>query len=168
MVVLLPFLIFWDEQFWPNEETAARRAEKRIEMAQWRAAASSLAGLTRAPVLAPWWLSPATAYWSGQPTVAGSSHESLPGIVASARFYLATSADEAGTILRQHKVQWVLVYDGERVAENSASILGGKAAGRGGLPSARPVPLAGTPFSGPHPAERRVQDLSGAELAQKS
>ena len=61
--------------------------------------------------------------------MAGSSHESLPGIIASARFYLATSAGEAETILRQHKVQWVLVYDSERVAENSASILGGKAAG---------------------------------------
>ena len=123
-VVLLPLLQFWNGQFWPNEQTAARRAEDRIEAAQWRAAAGNLAGLRRAPVLAPWWLSPATAYWSGQPTVAGSSHESLSGIVASARFFLATSADEAEAILRRHEVDWVLVYDGDRVAENSAAILG--------------------------------------------
>ena len=30
-------------------------------------------------ILAPWWLSPPLAYWSGQPAVAGSSHEALPG-----------------------------------------------------------------------------------------
>ena len=127
VVVLLPFLIFWDGQFWPNDEAAASRAEKRIEMAQWRAAASRLADVTRAPVLTPWWLAPATAYWSGQPTVAGSSHESLPGIVASTRFYLSTSPGEAEMILRQRRVQWVLVYDAERVAENSAAILDSQA-----------------------------------------
>jgi hypothetical protein len=118
-LVLLPL-----RQFWPNEQTGTRRAQDRMEAAQWRAAASGLAGLPRAPVLAPWWLSPATAYWSGQPSVAGSSHESLPGIAASARFYLATAADEAEVILRRRDVQWVFVSDGERVAENSAALLG--------------------------------------------
>jgi len=123
-IVLLPLLQFWDGQLWPNEQGAARRVQDRIEAAQWRDAASRLAGLPRAPVLAPWWLSPATAYWSGQPTVAGSSHESFAGIEASARFFLAPSADEAEAILRRHEVQWVFVADGERVAENSAAILG--------------------------------------------
>ena len=121
---LLPLLQFWDGQFWPNEQAATRRTEDRREAAQWREVASQLSGRPHAPVLAPWWLSPATAYWSGQPTIAGSSHESLPGIAASARFFLATSADEAEAILRRHDVQWVLVSDGERVAENSAAILG--------------------------------------------
>jgi hypothetical protein len=121
---VLPLLQFWHGQFWPNEEVMDRRIENRIEAAQWRAAASALAGARREPVLAPWWLSPATAYWSGQPVVAGSSHESLPGIVASARFFLATSPDDAREILRRHDVHWVLAYDGERVAENSAALLG--------------------------------------------
>ena len=123
-LVLLPLLQFWDGQFWPNEQTASRRAQDRLEAVQWRVAASALADLPRAPVLAPWWLSPATAYWSGQPTVAGSSHESLPGIVESARFFLATSPNDAREILRRHGVKWVLVYDEERVAENSAALLG--------------------------------------------
>jgi hypothetical protein len=61
-IVLLPLLQVWDGQLWPDEQTAARRAQDRIEAAQWRDAASRLAGLLRAPVLAPWWLSPATAY----------------------------------------------------------------------------------------------------------
>ena len=39
------------------------------------------------PLLAPWGLSPSISYWSGQPAVAGSSHESLSGIAASARFF---------------------------------------------------------------------------------
>lgn len=121
---LLPLLQFWDAQFRPDEKTRTGRAADRIEAMQWRAAASRLADPARPPILAPWWLSPATAYWSGQPTVAGSSHESLPGIVTSARFFLATSEDDAEAILRRSQVQWVLVADGERVAENSAAILG--------------------------------------------
>ena len=76
------------------------------------------------PFLAPWWLAPSAVYWSGQPSVAGSSHESLPCIVASARFFLSTAPDDAEAILRAHRVRWVLTYDSERTAENSAAILG--------------------------------------------
>jgi hypothetical protein len=124
ILALLPLLQFWDGNLWPNDETAAERTADRIAMAQWRAVASALAGPERGPILAPWWLAPATAYWSGQPVVAGSSHESLPGIVESARFFLSTSPGEASEILRRHGVQWVLADDGERVARNSAAILG--------------------------------------------
>ena len=123
-LALFPFLQFWDERLWPNEEEKIRRAARRLEMVEWRAAATSLAPLPAAPVMAPWWLAPATAYWSDQPVVAGSSHESLPGIMASARFYLAVSPQTAREILREHGVRWVLAYDGERVAENSAALLG--------------------------------------------
>jgi hypothetical protein len=77
-----------------------------------------------APFLAPWWLSPSAASWSGQPAVAGSSHESLAGIVGSARFFLSADPDEAEAILRRNGVQWVLAYDGTRVAQNSAPLLG--------------------------------------------
>jgi hypothetical protein len=123
-IALWPLLQFWDGRIWPNEATAAWRAQARIEAAEWRNAATALAGAPTAPVLAPWWLSPAVTYWSGQPAVAGSSHESLPGIVESARFFLATSPNEAREILRRHGVQWVLSYDGDRTAENSAALLG--------------------------------------------
>jgi hypothetical protein len=121
---LWPLLQFWDGRLWPNDDELARRTQARIEALEWRAAASSLGKDGRAPILAPWWLAPATAYWSGQPVVAGSSHESLHGIVESARFFLATSPLEACQILRRHQVHWVLAADGERVAENSAAILG--------------------------------------------
>ncbi|MEO5718533.1 MAG: hypothetical protein ABIR29_08180, partial [Chthoniobacterales bacterium] len=121
---LLPLLLFWDQSFWPNDEVAERRAAERIALTQWRAVASSLAATEPGPILAPWWLAPATAYWSGQPGVAGSSHESLPGIVASARFYLSISPEEATEIMRRHRVRWVLADESDRVATNSSAILG--------------------------------------------
>jgi hypothetical protein len=123
-IALLPLLQFWDARLWPNEEISSQDTADRIALAQWRAVTSALAGPESGPILTPWWLAPATAYWSGQPVVAGSSHESLPGIVDTARFFLSTSATEASEILRRHRVRWVLAEDGERVAANSAAILG--------------------------------------------
>ncbi len=122
--MVLPLLFYWDNAFWPDDETAERQAAERIALAQWRAVASSLGEGEPGPILAPWWLSPATAYWSGQPVVAGSSHESLPGIVASARFFLSTSPEEATEILRQHRVKWIVSDEAGRVATNAAAILG--------------------------------------------
>lgn len=123
-IALIPVLQDWDEQVWPNDQALTRRAENRIEAVEWRAAATSLAGRQRQPLLAPWWLSPAAAYWSNQPAIAGSSHESLVGIVESARFFLATQPDDAHQVLRRCGVKWVLAYDSDRVAQNSAEILG--------------------------------------------
>ncbi len=124
LLTLWPLLQFWEGQLWPNEEAFARRLTDRREKLEWRMAATSLAGAERAAIMAPWWLAPATAYWSGQPVVAGSSHESLPGIVATAQFFLARSPDEAEAILSRLRVKWVLAADGERVTANSAAILG--------------------------------------------
>jgi hypothetical protein len=76
------------------------------------------------PFLAPWWLSPEIAYWSNQPGVAGSSHESLPGIEDSARFFVSQDWGTARKLLENHKVAWVIAYDSERAAQNSAEILG--------------------------------------------
>jgi hypothetical protein len=56
--------------------------------------------------------------------VAGSSHESLPGIADSARFFLTTDQEQARRILEDRKVSWVVAYDADRVAQNSAAILG--------------------------------------------
>jgi hypothetical protein len=130
VIALLPLLQFWDDRLWPNEETTVGRAIARREAVEWRAMASRLRGQAPGAILAPWWLGPAIAWWSGQPVVAGSSHESLPGIAESARFFLATSAQEARGILERRRVRWVLIGDEERVVANSAAILG------------RPVPAA--------------------------
>ncbi|HXM32881.1 MAG TPA: hypothetical protein VN921_04450 [Chthoniobacterales bacterium] len=123
-ISLLPVLRDWDETLWPNESQNALRLERRREAMDWRAAATSLASKDETPFLAPWWLSPAVAYWSGQPGVAGSSHEALDGIARSARFFLAADPETAREILRSSNVAWVLVYDADRTVANSSALLG--------------------------------------------
>jgi len=120
---LFPILRDWDERLWPNEAQLAGRVERRIESAQIRDLALSLRSAEVHPFLAPWWLSPSIAYWSGQPGIAGSSHESLNGIEESARFFLSENLEQAHEILDKHRVAWVLTYDSDRVAQNSAAVL---------------------------------------------
>ncbi|MEN3368630.1 MAG: hypothetical protein V7609_773 [Verrucomicrobiota bacterium] len=123
-VSLWPVLKNWDEKLWPNELENARRFESRYEAAKWRETAKLLVAETKTPFLAPWWWSPSVAYWSGQPGLAGSSHESLAGIAQSARFYLAPDAATAHEILITNKIEWVLVYDADRTVQNSSALLG--------------------------------------------
>lgn len=120
---IFPILRDWDERLWPNEAQLANGAERRIESVQIRDLSLSLRSPEMHPFLAPWWLSPSIAYWSGQPGVAGSSHESLNGIEKSARFFLSEDLQEAREILETCQVAWVFAYDSDRVAQNSAAIL---------------------------------------------
>ena len=121
---MLPVLRFWDAQIWPNETDLAGRIEHRNEAVQLHELATTIRSAEAHPFLAPWWLSPSIAYWSGQPGVAGSSHEALEGIAGSARFFLANDLQSGREILRNRHVDWVLAYDWERVAQNSADLLG--------------------------------------------
>jgi len=123
-VSLFPILESWDEALWPNEWHNALRLERRLEATQWRETATRLSSEKETTFLAPWWWSPAVAYWSRQPGLAGSSHESLPGIAESARFYLAANPEDARKILARNKIRWVLVYEAERTILNSAAVLG--------------------------------------------
>jgi len=120
---MFPILRDWDERLWPNEAQLAGRVERQIESAQIRDLSLSLRSPEVDPFLAPWWLSPSIAYWSGQPGVAGSSHESLDGIEETARFFLSENLEQAQDILAKHRVVWVLAYDSDRVAQNSAAVL---------------------------------------------
>jgi hypothetical protein len=121
---ILPILRDWEARLWPDERECARRIERRNESIQLRELAINLRSPETRPFLAPWWLSPAIVYWSGQPGVAGSSHESLDGIEQSARFFLSQDWQTARKILENRQVTWVIAYDFERVARNSAAILG--------------------------------------------
>jgi hypothetical protein len=121
---MLPVVQFWDAQIWPNESELARRIEHRNESIQLRELAIMIRSEQAHAFLAPWWLSPSISYWSGQPGVAGSSHEALDGIVESARFFVATDFLGAREILRNRRADWVLAYDWERVADNSGHLLG--------------------------------------------
>jgi hypothetical protein len=120
VISLFPILKDWDEKLWPNEFQTAVIAERRSEAVAWRQPAGQIDG----PFLAPWWWSPAVAYWSSQPGVAGSSHEALDGIERSARFFLGSDPETARAILLTNKVAWVVAYDADRTVTNSAVILG--------------------------------------------
>jgi hypothetical protein len=120
---LLPILRDWDARLWPNETQLTERVEKRIEAVQIRDLAVSLRSPEVHAFLAPWWLSPSIAYWSGQPGVTGSSHESLEAIAQSARFFLSENLPEEREFLEKCHVTWVVAYDSDRVAENCAAIL---------------------------------------------
>jgi hypothetical protein len=124
VISLLPILRDWDERLWPNESVLAARIEQRNESILLRDLAMTIRSDEVHPFLAPWWLSPSIAYWSRQPGVAGSSHESLDGIADSARFFLTEDLREAREVLENHRVTWVFAYDWNRVAVNSAAILG--------------------------------------------
>jgi hypothetical protein len=80
--------------------------------------------------LAPWWLSPSISYWSGQPAVAGSSHEALDGTIDTARFFLNEDPRTAREVLKQHRIEWVIAYDWGRVGQNSAGLLDVSPTGR--------------------------------------
>jgi hypothetical protein len=121
---IFPILADWDAHLWPNGAEFARRIERRNESLQLRELAIKMRSPEMRPFLAPWWLSPTIAYWSEQPGVAGSSHESLEGIEQSARFFLSQDWQEARKILEDRQVTWVIAYDFERLARNSTAILG--------------------------------------------
>ncbi len=120
---IFPVLRDWGARLWPNEIEYARRIEQRNEAMQLRELAISLRSWERHPFLAPWWLSPAIAYWSGQPAAAGSSHESLAGIADSALFFQTNDWQKVREILENQKVDWVVAYDSDRVTANSAAIV---------------------------------------------
>jgi hypothetical protein len=123
VLAILPILGDWDERLWPSETRLAARVERRNESAQLHELALDLRSPDVHPFLAPWWLSPSIAYWSGQPGVAGSSHESLNGIEDSARFFLSEDLQKAREILQNDQVMWVFAYDSDRLVQNSAAIL---------------------------------------------
>ena len=118
IIALFPIAQSWDGMF--TDEELARRAQNHVEMVEVHAIASQCDG----PFLAPWWFSPALSYWSRQAGVGGSSHESIAGVVESAKFFATQNAEEVAQILERHNVRWVIAYDADRVARNSAQILG--------------------------------------------
>ncbi len=127
-ISLWPVAQVWDLQIFPEGESKRAQDVARAENILLRETAQAIRDLPfHGNVLAPWWISPALAYWSGRPFIAGSSHQSLPGTVASARFYLAATDDEALSILSERHVKVVVSDDPSRLTQNSVSVLGTEA-----------------------------------------
>jgi len=124
VICLFPLASQWDELLYPEPALAEARDEQRTDYKLLRETAEALLSSERTGILAPWWLSPPLAYWSGQPCIAGSSHESLPGIVDASRFYLTADEKEARAILQQRNVRYVVAYEPSRVLGTSTQLLG--------------------------------------------
>jgi hypothetical protein len=152
-VSLWPLLREWDTRLFPSEFAEDRIAMKRAEMTALRDLAMVTTGGKAEPVLAPWWLSPAVAYWTRNPCVGGSSHESLPGILDTARFFLSTSPEAAGAILRTRQVRWVLTDEPSRVIGNSALLLA--------MTPPPDAPIATTLMNRPDEAPAFLQEWKG-------
>ena len=117
-----------DRALRPYPEEAERIAEATALMATADFLRASAAGDPAAPaggILAPWWLGPALAYRSGEPSVSGSSHESLSGTADAARFFLF-SAREPGAfaLLHERQVRWGVTDDPNRTLPTASDLLG--------------------------------------------
>jgi hypothetical protein len=157
LVSLWPMASVWEKRLFPERERAVQMWEQTWDAFLLRDAARSIeldpARVNETgSILAPWWLSPPLAYWTGLPAVAGSSHESLPGTVDAARFYLTSSTDEACRIVRAHRVEWVIAYEPSRVLGLSAALLDRK-------PVA--LPIATLLFQRPHSAPEFLKFVYG-------
>ncbi len=124
VISLWPVAAAWERDLFPEGEARARQQETRMENVLLRSLVPAIQSLPEGPLVAPWWLSPALAYWTGRPFVAGSSHESLPGIVFTARFYTETSPEKARQILSERRVIGVVSDDPRRILDTSRSLLG--------------------------------------------
>ncbi len=123
LLAFVPFIREWRARFSPDLQT---RTERHLDRSEWinaRRAAERMRSENVEPFLAVWWLSPALAYWSGQPAVAGSGHEGIDGIVDSARFFLSTDPIVAREILSARRVRTVVASDSARAVENASRIL---------------------------------------------
>lgn len=115
----------WDQTYFLDadaEQALDGRIQERVRL-------RGIAAYIHGPFLAPWWESPALAYWSGHPGVSGSSHESLPGIVDTSRFFLDEKDAAAPEILRRRRVEFVVAeaYEVSRITKQATLLLGTEA-----------------------------------------
>lgn len=121
-ISLWPIAADWETRLYPSTAEQERLAEQRDDYRQLREIAEFIPPGTA--FLAPWWLSPPLAYWSGAHGLAGSSHQSLPGIEATAEFYLSRFPEKTRSLLRERRIDWVVAYETSRVLSTSSTLLG--------------------------------------------
>lgn len=121
LISLWPVASYWDGTLYPDDDAFRVRGESVVDAVALRDAAIQLRGLPVRGVIAPWWFSPAIVWWSGQPCVAGTSHQSLPGIVDASEFFLSEGSGQE--ILLKRKAGYIIAYEPDRVISNAAQIL---------------------------------------------
>lgn len=123
LAALIPLAFAWSKVLHPDATKRDQQVWKNAVQEEWRRVAEYMRSEEKRPFLAPWWASPQVAYWSGQPGVAGTSHQSLPGIVDSARFFLAENPKDAAAILKSRGVKYVIVDDTSHKAPELTDLL---------------------------------------------
>ncbi|MEX1111715.1 MAG: hypothetical protein WEB31_07930 [Chthoniobacterales bacterium] len=121
---LWPVAWAWDARLFPAPQEAVRQQEKMLEAVLLEQTARFLQTQPRGGVLAPWWISPALARLSGQPMVGGTSHQSLPGSVDTAHFFLSDDDNVAAGQLSRREVKYVVTDAPERIIATSTALLG--------------------------------------------
>ena len=109
VVGMLPLCWSWESVLNPSAHKREQQVQTRLMQQECRRMAEQMQSSEHQPFLAGWSDSPQIAYWSKQPGVAGSSHQSLGGIVDASRFFLAAGAEEGAAILRKRQIRWVVV-----------------------------------------------------------
>ena len=140
-VSLWPIASAWESTLFPSQQLITSRTEQLADAVALRDVAIILINLPDGGVVAPWWFSPAVVWWSGKPCVAGTSHQSLPGILDTCRVYLAKSPLEAVAILEKRDALYVISYEPERVVSNASQVMNSRA---------NQKPLVATLYTTPH------------------
>jgi hypothetical protein len=128
-VGLWPMAAELERTLFPEGAALAQRVDQIQEMRELRAAAAILREKVPGGLLAPWWQTPSLVYWSGQPGVGGSSHQSLPGNLLAAEVFLAASPEEieaARKALRARQVRSILVGDSRRILAQAVMLSPGR------------------------------------------
>jgi hypothetical protein len=124
LLSLWPVAWDWHERLFPDELHDLERVLRLNDQRRLRQAADFIREKAPGCILAPWWWSPALVYWSQQPAVAGSSHESLAGIVDTSRFFSTTDPKLAEAICNQRYVETVVTGNPENIVVESVHVLG--------------------------------------------
>ena len=115
VAAMLPLGAEWRQRLHPpldvREAREEAQSQERAVQEELRRIAMLMRAPEKRPFLAVWWQSPQLAYWSGQPGVAGTSHQSFPGIHDSALFFLSDSPEEESRVLRERGVRYVVIHD---------------------------------------------------------
>ena len=124
-------LIEWDGMVERNSSTHDMLHMDAIQLAETAQGIRRITAKERAAgtggegnLLAPWWLTPALAYWTGIHGVGGSSHEALAGNREAARFFTTDDLEEARQILRQRQVRFVVTTTEDTVRAEAARLSG--------------------------------------------
>ncbi len=123
---LWPLASMWDRILYPEHEARQYALQQGIERVLLRDVALRMRAGPPGKFLAPWWLSPALAYWSGQPGVTGGGRLNGPGVLDSARFYLSASPQQAEPLVERVEIRWIVADEPARVEADSREWLGGE------------------------------------------